>query len=97
MSLTWRHRGFGARVTANRVGNYIRTFTAAGSGANLYNRARTVVNAGFAYQVRPSVSLSVDVQNIFNQMQSWYRGTPDQLAQVYIPGVTVTFGVSGRF
>jgi hypothetical protein len=55
------------------------------------------VNVGTAYQWRPSVSFSLDVQNIFNAEQSWYRGIPDQLAQVFIPGVTVTAGVSGRF
>ena len=55
------------------------------------------MNAGIAYQLRPSLSFTVDMQNIFNVSQSWYRGTPDQLAQVYIPGVTMTFGVSGRF
>ncbi|MCX6952044.1 MAG: TonB-dependent receptor, partial [Verrucomicrobia bacterium] len=97
VSLSWRHRKFSSRVTANRVGDYIRNFTAVGSGANLYTRARTVVNTGVAYQWRPDVSFSVDVQNIFNEPQSWYRGVSDQLAQVFIPGVTVTLGVSGRF
>ena len=97
VSLSWRHRGFGTRLTANRVGNYIRNFTAVGSGANLYTRARTVLNAGLAYQFRPTLSFTADVQNVFNSSQSWYRGVPDQLAQVYIPGVTVTFGISGRF
>ena len=97
VSLSWRHRGFSSRLTVNRVGDYLRNFTAVGSGANLFTRARTVVNTGVAYQWRPAVSLSMDVQNIFNESQSWYRGTPDQLAQVFVPGITVTFGVSGRF
>ena len=97
VSLSWRYRRFSARIVANRVGDYIRNFTAVGSGANLYTRARKVVNAGTAYQRRPNVRLSVDVQNIFNEAQSWYRGNPDNLAQVFVPGVTVTFGVSGRF
>lgn len=52
--------------------------------------------AGVAYQFRPTLSATVDVQNIFNEPQCWYRGVPDQLAQVYVPGVTMTFGVSGR-
>ena len=96
-TLSWRYKKFGSRIVVNQVGNYVRTFTAVGSGANLYNRARRTVNVGAAYQLRPSLSLTVDVQNIFNREQSWYRGVPDQLAQVYIPGPTVTFGVSGRF
>ncbi len=96
-SLSWRYKKLGTRIVANRTGSYVRNFTAIGSGGNLYNRARTVINAGAAYQLRPALSLSVDVQNLFNEPQSWYRGSPDNLAQMYIPGVTVTFGVSGRF
>jgi outer membrane receptor protein involved in Fe transport len=96
-TLSWRYKRFGSRIVVNHTGNYVRNFTAVGSGANLYNRARRTVNVGVACQLRPSLSLTMDVQNIFNREQSWYRGTPDQLAQVYIPGVTVTFGVGGRF
>ncbi|MBM3854794.1 MAG: TonB-dependent receptor, partial [Verrucomicrobia bacterium] len=95
--VSWRHRNLGARVVTNYVGSYVRNFTAVGSGANLYNRARTVVNAGVEYQFRPWLTFTLDSQNIFNAVQSWYRGTPDQLAQVNIPGPTITFGVSGRF
>ena len=97
VSLNWRFHKLSTRVVVNRVGSYIRNFTAVGSGANLYTRARQIVNTGIAYQLRPSVSLSMDIQNVFNQEQSWYRGNPDNLAQVYIPGVTITFGVTGRF
>ncbi len=96
-TLSWRHHKFGTRIVVNHTGNYVRTYTALGSGANLYNRARRTVNVGVAYQLRPSLSLTLDVQNIFNREQSWYRGIPDQLAQVYIAGTTVTAGVSGRF
>jgi outer membrane receptor protein involved in Fe transport len=97
VSVSWRYRGFSSRVVVNRVGDYLRTFTATGSGANLYTLARTIVNVGVGYQLRPHLNLTVDVQNLFNEPQSWYRGIPDQVAQVYINGTTVTFGVSGRF
>jgi TonB-dependent receptor len=97
VSVNWRYRGFSSRVVVNRVGDYLRTFTATGSGANLYTLARTIVNVGVGYQLRPHVNLTVDVQNLFNEPQSWYRGIPDQIAQVYINGTTVTFGISGRF
>ena len=97
VSLSWRFHKFTSRITVNRVGSYLRNFTAIGSGANLYTRARTVTNVGVGYKLRPAVTLTMDVQNIFNEEQSWYRGNPDNLAQVYVPGVTVTFGVSGRF
>ena len=44
-----------------------------------------------------AVSFSVDVQNLFNVAQEFYRGVPDQMAEYRIPGTTVTFAVSGRF
>ena len=96
-NLHWRHGGFSARVVWNRTGEYLNAFTAAGSGRNQYTNRRTIVNAGVAYQLRPAVTLSLDVGNIFNAPQSFYRGIADQISEVRIPGVTVTAGVSGRF
>jgi len=95
--LSWRHRGFGARLVANRTGQYINAFTANATGRNQYIRARTIVNAGIAYQWRPDVSFSIDVANVFNEAQIFYRGIPDQMSEYRIPGTTITFGVSGRF
>ena len=96
-NLHWRHGGFSARVVWNRTGEYLNAFTAAGSGRNQYTNRRTIVNAGVAYQLRPAVTLSLDVGNLFNAPQSFYRGIADQISEVRIPGVTVTAGVSGRF
>jgi TonB-dependent receptor len=96
-SLTWRYRKFGTRLVMNRTGEYIRNYTAAGSGANQFTRERTIVNAGLAYQWRPTLGFSLDVQNVFNEPQVWYRGIADNVSQVFIPGPTVTLGVSGRF
>ena len=97
LSLSWRYRKFGSRINLNRTGEFVSAFTAAGSGRNQYTRERTVVNIGAAYQFRPAVSFSVDVGNIFNEAQVFYRGIADNISEYRIPGVTVTFGVSGRF
>jgi outer membrane receptor protein involved in Fe transport len=96
-NLSWRHRGFSTRVIWNRTGEYINAFSNPGSGRNQYTRRRTVVNCGVAYQVRPAVTLSLDVGNLFNESQVFYRGIADQISTYRIPGTTVTFGVSGRF
>ncbi|MEO6246639.1 MAG: TonB-dependent receptor, partial [Opitutaceae bacterium] len=96
-NLSWRHRGLSARVIWNRTGEYINAFTASGSGRNQYTRRRTIVNASVAYQVRPTLTFSVDVGNVFNTPQIFYRGIADQISEYRIPGITVTFGVSGRF
>ncbi len=95
--LSWRHQGIGVRVVANRTGEFINAFTEGSPGRNQYTRARTTVNAGIAYQWRPALSFSMDVQNVFNAPQQFYRGNPDQMSEYRIPGTTITFGVSGRF
>ena len=97
LSLSWRYRKLGTRININRTGEFINAFTATGSGRNQYTLQRTVVNVGAAYQFRPSVSLSVDIGNIFNEAQVFYRGISDNISEYRIPGVTVTVGVSGRF
>jgi outer membrane receptor protein involved in Fe transport len=81
----------------SRTGEYINGFTATGSGRNLYTRRRTIVNAGLAYQYKPSLTLSLDVGNVFNAAQATYRGISDQMAETILPGTSVTLGVSGRF
>jgi iron complex outermembrane receptor protein len=96
-NLHWRHRGYSARIIWNRTGEYINAFTAAGSGRNQYTRTRNIVNGGVAYQFRPWLSVSLDVQNLFNEPQVFYRGIADQISEVRIPGTTVTIGFSGRF
>ena len=97
LSLSWRYRKFGTRLNVNRTGEYINAFTASGSGRNQYTLQRTVVNVGAAYQFRPAMSFSVDVGNIFNEAQVFYRGISDNISEYRIPGVSVTIGVSGRF
>ncbi len=96
-NLNWRHRGVSARIIWSRTGEYISAFTASGSGRNQYIRQRTIMNCGVAYQIRPSLSLSLDVSNLFNTPQVFYRGISDQMSEYRIPGTTVTAGVSGRF
>jgi iron complex outermembrane recepter protein len=95
--VSWQYRKFSVRTVTNYVSDWLRNFTAVGSGQNLYTRRRVTTNVGVSYQYRPWLSFNVDAQNVFKAVQSWYRGNPDQLAQIYIPGPTLTFSVSGRF
>ncbi|HUR57676.1 MAG TPA: TonB-dependent receptor [Opitutaceae bacterium] len=97
LGLSWRHRGLSARVNMNYTGRYLDAANAANPPLNLYRFDRTIVNVGAAYQVRPTVTLSVDVTNIFNEEQSFYRGYRDRMQSTILPGIAVTFGVSGRF
>jgi hypothetical protein len=47
--------------------------------------------------LRPSLSLSADINNLTNSPQAFYRGIPDQMQSTIIQGTTITMGVSGRF
>jgi hypothetical protein len=47
--------------------------------------------------VRPSLSISCDINNLTNEEQAFYRGIPDQVQRRLIQGTTITMGVSGRF
>ena len=97
VGLSWRYRKFSSRVNVNYTGHYLDAANVANPPLNLYRVERTIVNAGVAYQLRPGYSLSLDVANVFNEYQAFYRGYPYRTQSVIIPGTTITFGVSGRF
>jgi hypothetical protein len=50
-----------------------------------------------AYQVRPALSLTCDISNLFNEPQALYVGAADRMYSTIMNFITVTFGVSGRF
>ena len=96
-SLSWRHRGFSTRVLYNFTGAHIASYSATSPALNLYRYERNTVNLGLAYQVRPSLTLTCDISNLFNEPQRLYVWIPDRLQDTIINFVTITFGVSGRF
>ena len=55
------------------------------------------MNVGVAYQLRPSVTLTCDVANVFNQAQRYYQAVPGRMQDIIYNFVTITAGVSGRF
>jgi TonB-dependent receptor len=97
VNASWHYRGFSVRYAINSTGDYITSFTAASVGRNLYRLKRTITNLGLAYQVRPSLTLTCDVSNLYNNPEVFYRGIRDQMASTNIPGTAITFGVNGRF
>ncbi len=97
LSLAWRHRGWSARCLVNFTGAHLQTYSAASLGRNLYRFERTITNVGIGYQVRPSLTVTLDVDNLFNEPQTRYRGIPDQMQSTSLTGTTVTVGLNGRF
>ncbi len=97
LSLFWRYRGFSSRVIVNYTGDYITDYTKGSAGLNRYLYSRTVVNAGIGYQMNPSLTFSIDVNNIANAPQRAYRGIRDQMQFTLFGGTTITAGINGRF
>ncbi len=96
-SLSWRHRKFNARILYNFTGEYITSFNAASPGLRLYRESMKTVNVGVGYQYKPTVSFSLDVANLFNEPQVFYRGFKGRTQRTIVNFVTVTAGVNGRF
>jgi iron complex outermembrane receptor protein len=96
-SLHWRHRNFSARVLYNFTGEYIDSFDATNPALSLYRNSMKTVNVGVSYQLRSALGLSVDIANVFNQPQSFYRGYKDRTQRLLYNFVTVSAGVNGRF
>jgi len=96
-SLSWRYRGFSTRLLVNYGGEYLQAYSAASAARNLYRMERTLLNLGFAYQLRPTLSFTVDIDNLTNVPQRRYRGVRDNMEYYNYPGTTLTFGINGRF
>ena len=96
-SLSWRHRNFSTRVLYNFTGEYITSFNAASPALRLYRLSHKTVNLGVAYQFKPTLSFSLDVANLFNEPQVFYRGFKERTQRTLINFVTITAGVNGRF
>lgn len=97
LSLSWRYRGFSTRVLYNFTGEHITSYSATSPALNLYRLNRRTVNVGMAYQLRPSVSLTLDVSNLFNEPQVIYVGVRDRMQTTTFNFITITAGISGRF
>ena len=96
-TLSWRYRKFSTRLLYNYTGRYITSYSAGSVGRNIYRYKYAVLNVGVAYQLRPSLQLTLDLANLGNEPQAFYRGIPDQMQNTIINGTTWTFGVNGRF
>ncbi|MFM7750635.1 MAG: TonB-dependent receptor, partial [Opitutaceae bacterium] len=96
-TLSWRYRRFSTRVLYNHVGSYITSYNATSPGYSAYRFAYRTVNLGVTWQLRPSVQLTADVSNLFNEPQRTYRGFTERMSGTVINGTSLSFGVNGRF
>ncbi len=96
-SLSWRYRNFSTRLLANYASTFLTSYGGAQPWRNLYRVKRNLLNLGFSYQVRPTLTVTLDIDNLTNVPQKRYRGTADQVEYFNYPGTTFTVGLNGRF
>ncbi len=94
--LTYKYRGFGARLLVNYHGSSLATY-AADASRLLYRADRTLVTVGASYQWSPRLEFSCDIVNLFNEPQVNYRYSPNRPSTIVRSGTTITFSVSGRY
>src|SRR5207302_759434 len=98
ISLSWNYKKFGTRILYNYTSQNIRTtYNIAAPSRNQYMFPRELVNLGFTYRVRPNTTLQLDIANLFNAPQQYFRSIPDQMQQFLMQGTKITAGVSGQF
>ena len=71
-------------------------FRATNPALNIYSRRRVLVSPSLAYELRPSLGLSLEVSNLTHEFQERYQ-RPARFTQLRDNPVSVTFGVKGRF
>ena len=96
-SLSWRYRRFSTRLLYNFTGAHITSYSATSPALNVYRYDRDTVSWGMAYQLRPEVSFTLDVANLFNEPQRFYVGNASRMQSTIINFITITGGISGRF
>ena len=94
--LAWNYRRFSTRLLYNFTGEHLNVFNAT-PALRLYRQSFRNLNAGIAYQVRPSLTLTLDAANVLNEPQVVYRGAKDRTQRVILNFVTLTAGINGRF
>lgn len=95
-TLTYKHGRFGARILYTYMAATLFDYSADASRLR-YRDARELVNVGVTYQLRRGLALSVDIANVFNAPQDYYRALPGRLERSTYNGTSITFGLSGRF
>ena len=98
VSLSWTYKKFSTRILYNYTSQSIRgAYNFAQPSRNVYLRSREMVNLALGYSLRPTLKLQLDVANLFNAPQIYFRGHADQMERFLMQGTKITAGVQGQF
>jgi iron complex outermembrane receptor protein len=95
--LIYRWRKFQTRVAANYTSDYLRSYNADVLQALRY-KPLTSVDISVQYELRPQLSIFLDVTNLNDKWLVWYSGKdPRRVRIVDDFGTRLSVGFSGRF
>lgn len=97
LELAWKYNKFSTRILYNFTGEYITSYSAATPALHLYRESFKTVNVGLAYQLRPSIGLSLDASNVLNEPQVFYRGYKGRTQRTIINFTTISAAVRATF
>ncbi|MBP7143224.1 MAG: TonB-dependent receptor [Opitutaceae bacterium] len=95
--LAYSYRKFGFNILYNYQSSYLQDYSAMDASRLRYRTARELVNVGVSYRIHRNATLSIDVANVFNEPQDYYRGLAERLERSTTNGVALVVGVRGRF
>ncbi len=93
----WRHGRLSALVRLSYASGFLATYNATSPALNIFTESRILVSPSLSFALRPALSLTGEISNIFNQHQRSYMGRPERISQDRDNPTSVTFGVKGRF
>ena len=93
----WRYGRFSCRVRISYTSGYLDTYNAASPALNVYLISRVLVSPSFAFDLRPSLTLTCEVSNVTNEHQVRYQVNRDRVRQERDNPTNITFGVKSRF
>ena len=97
-NLSWDYRKFGVSVSYNYTAGSIRgAYNIAQPSRNRYMVPRSLFNVNMRYNLPRNMTLSLGVQNLFNEPQRYYRSVSDQNETFLIQGTTLTLNLEARF
>jgi hypothetical protein len=93
----WRYGRFSCRVRVSYSSGYLDTYNAASPALNVYATSRVLVSPSFAFDLRPSLTLTCEVTNATNEHQVRYQVRPKLVRQDRDNPTNITFGLKGRY
>lgn len=97
LGLQYFYGKFGANFDVNYTAQFPIAFGLTSLGSNQFREKRTVMNTGVSYQVRPELTVFLNVNNLSEEGLETYTSIESRHRQFYVLPRSIKFGVTGRF